>query len=45
MLCGGLTVFAPLKNYGVKEGSKVAIIGIGGLGHFAIQVRLNLEPL
>ncbi|SCV73976.1 BQ2448_6406 [Microbotryum intermedium] len=37
MLCGGLTVFAPLKNHGVKEGSKVAIVGIGGLGHFAIQ--------
>lgn len=37
MLCGGLTVFAPMKNYGVKKGSKVAVIGIGGLGHFAIQ--------
>ena len=37
LLCAGITVFAPLKIYGVKEGMSVAVIGIGGLGHLALQ--------
>ncbi|RBR25423.1 uncharacterized protein FIESC28_01860 [Fusarium coffeatum] len=36
MLCAGATVYAPLKHFGAK-GRKVAIIGIGGLGHFGIM--------
>ncbi|KAH8113050.1 GroES-like protein [Phellopilus nigrolimitatus] len=36
MLCGGLTVFSPLIRNGVGPGKKVGIIGIGGLGHYAI---------
>ncbi|OQE29441.1 hypothetical protein PENSTE_c002G07255 [Penicillium steckii] len=36
LLCGGVTVFAPLKKYGVGPGKKVGIIGIGGLGHIGI---------
>lgn len=32
MACAGLTVFSPLTRFGVKAGSKVGIIGIGGLG-------------
>jgi len=36
MLCAGLTVFQPLQRYGVKPGSKVGVIGIGGLGHYAV---------
>ncbi|CDH54266.1 nad-and zn-dependent alcohol dehydrogenase [Lichtheimia corymbifera JMRC:FSU:9682] len=35
--CAGVTTFAPLKRYGVTKGSKVGVIGVGGLGHFAIQ--------
>jgi hypothetical protein len=31
MLCGGLTVFSPLVRAGVKKGSKVGVVGIGGL--------------
>ncbi len=37
LLCGGITVFAPMKRDGVKAGMKVGVIGIGGLGHFALQ--------
>lgn len=37
MLCAGLTTFSPLKRNNIGPGSKVAIVGIGGLGHFAIQ--------
>ena len=36
MLCGGITVFAPLKKNGCGPGKKVGIVGIGGLGHFGL---------
>ena len=36
MLCGGLTVYSPLKRFGAGPGKKVAIVGLGGLGHFAV---------
>uniref|UniRef100_H3GAV7 Enoyl reductase (ER) domain-containing protein n=1 Tax=Phytophthora ramorum TaxID=164328 RepID=H3GAV7_PHYRM len=37
LLCAGATVFTPLKQEGVKAGDRVGVIGIGGLGHIAIQ--------
>ncbi|KAK4049799.1 alcohol dehydrogenase [Microbotryomycetes sp. JL201] len=37
MMCGGLTVYGPLKNYGVGKGTKLGVLGIGGLGHFAVM--------
>jgi uncharacterized zinc-type alcohol dehydrogenase-like protein len=37
LLCGGITVYNPLRNHGVNPSSRVGIIGIGGLGHMAIQ--------
>ncbi|WP_439136459.1 NADPH-dependent aldehyde reductase Ahr [Pseudomaricurvus sp.] len=37
MLCGGITVFNPLVQFGVSPTSKVGVIGIGGLGHIALQ--------
>ncbi|KAL7271905.1 hypothetical protein RUND412_005304 [Rhizina undulata] len=36
MLCGGVTMFSPLKRYGCGPGKKVGIVGLGGLGHFGI---------
>jgi D-arabinose 1-dehydrogenase-like Zn-dependent alcohol dehydrogenase len=36
MMCGGITVFAPLRNNGAGPGKKVGIVGVGGLGHFGI---------
>ncbi|KAL4783366.1 chaperonin 10-like protein [Aspergillus varians] len=36
MMCGGVTVYSPLKHYGCGPGKKVGIIGIGGLGHFGV---------
>ncbi|ORY09307.1 chaperonin 10-like protein [Clohesyomyces aquaticus] len=36
-LCAGLTVFTPMVKYGIKPGHRVGILGIGGLGHLAIQ--------
>ena len=36
MLCGGVTLYSPLKKNGCGPGKKVGIVGIGGLGHFGI---------
>ncbi|GAB7128236.1 NAD(P)-dependent alcohol dehydrogenase [Silvimonas sp. JCM 19000] len=38
LLCAGITTWSPLKNWGVKAGSKVAVVGLGGLGHMAIKL-------
>lgn len=35
--CAGVTTYSPLRRFGVKPGDKVGVIGIGGLGHFAVQ--------
>ncbi|MCF7974738.1 MAG: NAD(P)-dependent alcohol dehydrogenase [Phycisphaerae bacterium] len=37
LFCGGITVFNPLIQFNVKPTDKVAVIGIGGLGHMALQ--------
>jgi uncharacterized zinc-type alcohol dehydrogenase-like protein len=37
LLCGGITVYSPLRNHGVRPSSRVAVIGIGGLGHLGLQ--------
>lgn len=37
LFCGGITVFNPLVQFGIKPTDKVAVIGIGGLGHMAVN--------
>jgi len=37
LMCGGITVFNPIMQFDVKSTDKVAVIGIGGLGHIALQ--------
>jgi uncharacterized zinc-type alcohol dehydrogenase-like protein len=37
MMCGGITVYSPLRNHGVRPSSRVGVIGIGGLGHMGLQ--------
>lgn len=36
MLCGGITVYSPLKRNGCGPGMSVGVVGVGGLGHFAV---------
>ncbi|GFZ43254.1 alcohol dehydrogenase (NADP+) [Saitozyma sp. JCM 24511] len=36
MLCGGITVFSPLVRNGIGAGKKVGVVGLGGLGHYAV---------
>ncbi len=37
LLCGGITVFSPFLNYNISSTARVGVIGIGGLGHMALQ--------
>ena len=42
LLCAGITTWSPLKNAKVGPGSKVAVVGLGGLGHMAIKLAKAL---
>lgn len=42
LMCGGATVFEALARYGVKPTDRVGIIGVGGLGHLAIQFAAKM---
>ncbi len=37
LLCAGITLYSPLRHWGAGPGKKVAIIGLGGLGHMGVQ--------
>jgi uncharacterized zinc-type alcohol dehydrogenase-like protein len=37
LLCAGITTYSPLKFADVKKGTKVAVVGLGGLGHMAVK--------
>jgi uncharacterized zinc-type alcohol dehydrogenase-like protein len=37
LLCAGITTYSPLRHWGVKEGMKVGIVGLGGLGHMGVK--------
>lgn len=38
LLCAGITTYSPLKRYGAGPGKRVAVVGMGGLGHMAVQI-------
>jgi len=42
LLCAGITTFSPLVDTNVGEGTKVGVVGIGGLGHVAIKLARAL---
>ena len=42
LLCAGITIWSPLRHWKVGPGSKVAIIGLGGLGHMGIKLAKAL---
>jgi uncharacterized zinc-type alcohol dehydrogenase-like protein len=37
LLCAGITTYSPLKHWKVGKGSKVGVVGLGGLGHMALK--------
>jgi uncharacterized zinc-type alcohol dehydrogenase-like protein len=38
LLCAGITTYSPLRHWGAGPGKKVAVIGLGGLGHMAVKL-------
>ncbi|AZQ37032.1 NAD(P)-dependent alcohol dehydrogenase [Streptomyces cyaneochromogenes] len=38
LLCAGITTYSPLKHWGAGPGKKVAVIGLGGLGHMGVKI-------
>jgi alcohol dehydrogenase (NADP+) len=42
LLCAGITTWSPLRHWKVTKGSKVAVVGLGGLGHMAIKLAKAL---
>ncbi|UVH60593.1 NAD(P)-dependent alcohol dehydrogenase [Variovorax paradoxus] len=42
LLCAGVTTWAPLRRWKVGQGSRVAVVGLGGLGHMALKLAKGL---
>jgi len=38
LLCAGITTYSPLRHFGVKAGDRVAVVGLGGLGHVGVKI-------
>ncbi|MEB1611110.1 NAD(P)-dependent alcohol dehydrogenase [Xanthomonas campestris pv. campestris] len=42
LLCAGITCYSPLRTWGVGPGSRVGVVGLGGLGHMAVKLAVGL---
>lgn len=42
LLCAGITTYSPLKHWKVGKGHKLAVLGLGGLGHMAVKFGVAL---
>ena len=42
LLCAGITTYSPLRTWNVGPGSRVGVIGLGGLGHMAVKLAIGL---
>lgn len=42
LLCAGITTYSPLRRHGVTKGTKVGIVGLGGLGHMGVKIARAL---
>ena len=41
LLCAGITTYSPLRHVGVTKGHRVAVMGLGGLGHMGVKLALK----
>jgi len=41
LLCAGITTYSPLRHWGVGKGHKLAVLGLGGLGHMAVKFGVS----
>ena len=42
LLCAGITTFSPLRRFGCKKGDRVAVVGLGGLGHMGVKLAASM---
>ncbi len=42
LLCAGITTFTPLRRWGAGPGTKVAVVGLGGLGHMGVKLAVAM---
>ncbi|MEQ0565862.1 NAD(P)-dependent alcohol dehydrogenase [Amycolatopsis sp. NEAU-NG30] len=42
LLCAGVTMYSPLRRYGAGPGKKVAVLGLGGLGHVGVKLAVAM---
>jgi uncharacterized zinc-type alcohol dehydrogenase-like protein len=42
LLCAGITTWSPLRHWKVKAGDRVAVVGLGGLGHMAVKLAASM---
>jgi uncharacterized zinc-type alcohol dehydrogenase-like protein len=42
LLCAGITTYSPLRTWNVQPGSRVAVVGLGGLGHMAVKLAVGM---
>jgi uncharacterized zinc-type alcohol dehydrogenase-like protein len=45
LLCAGITTYSPLRTWNVGPGSRVAVIGLGGLGHMAVKLAVGMGAI
>ncbi|MDP5252959.1 MULTISPECIES: NAD(P)-dependent alcohol dehydrogenase [unclassified Vibrio] len=42
ILCAGITTYSPLRQWNITKGSRVGVIGLGGLGHMAVKIAVAM---
>jgi alcohol dehydrogenase (NADP+) len=42
LLCAGITTFSPLRQWSCKQGDRVGVVGLGGLGHMAVKLAASM---
>ncbi|MFZ2490636.1 MAG: NAD(P)-dependent alcohol dehydrogenase [Thermoanaerobaculia bacterium] len=42
LLCAGITTYSPLRQWNCKEGDRVGVVGLGGLGHMAVKLASSM---
>jgi alcohol dehydrogenase (NADP+) len=41
ILCAGVTTFSPIRRWNIEDGQRIAVVGMGGLGHLALKLAVS----